>query len=302
MREIVIVSGKGGSGKTSVTAALAHMAKNAVLCDLDVDAPDLHLLLDPKVFKREDFVSGLEAVVDPQKCEGCAVCADMCRFDAVSMVEDRAVVSPMYCEGCAVCEAFCPAKAITLVPKRCGEWYVSETRFGVMAHAQLIPGEENSGRLVALLKKQAREIARERGADTIVCDGAPGIGCPVISSFSGATLAVCVPEATAAGLHDLGRLLDLCAHFRMRACVIVNKSDLNEKAAEEIETLAKARDCEVVARLAHDDIFFQAMLQGKAVTEMPGNNAMAEELGRAWARIYDLAVPDRTLKVELKRL
>ena len=192
MREIVVISGKGGTGKTSVCAALAHLAsggmtdagKNIVICDLDVDAPDLHLLLSPAPRRREAFISGNEAEISPEVCIRCGKCAGLCKFGAVLHEEDAFVIDPMRCEGCGVCFRLCPAGAIAFPERECGEWYISDTRFGVMAHALLNPGQENSGRLVSLLKQQARELARENGAETILCDGSPGVGCPVISSLS----------------------------------------------------------------------------------------------------------------------
>lgn len=296
MHEIVIVSGKGGTGKTSVTAAFADIASHALVCDLDVDAPDLHILLEPVPERGAVFMSGHEAVIDPAKCDGCGLCARMCRFGAIRADNGVYSVSPLHCEGCKVCVAFCPAGAVAFEDKHCGDWFVSYTRFGSMVHAQLLPGEENSGRLVALLKKEARALAKEEGHGLILCDGAPGIGCPVISSFSGASLAVVVTEPTPSGKHDLERVLDLCTHFNLRACVIINKCDLNAQVAAEIESLSRARGCEVVASLPHDAVFFEAMLQRRAITEMP-DNVPAQTLRKAWSRIRTLAELGRVKKL-----
>ena len=175
MREIVVISGKGGTGKTSVCASLAHLAQNKVVCDLDVDAPDMHILLDPQVHTREAFVSGNEAVIDRDACRRCGICFEHCRFDAVKKDGDVYGIDPLRCEGCGVCVALCPAKAIAFPEKECGEWYVSDTRFGPFVHAQLYPGQENSGRLVTLLKQQARELAKRQGLDLVICDGSPGV-------------------------------------------------------------------------------------------------------------------------------
>lgn len=287
MREIVVISGKGGTGKTSITAAFAHLAENKVICDLDVDAPDLHLLLDPHVVRREDFHSGHEAVIDPERCIGCGTCQDMCRFGAVLEDDGRYRIDPLRCEGCKVCVAFCPEGAIDFPPRHCGTRYVSDTRFGPMVHAQLFPGQENSGRLVSELKKEARKLAGEMGRDLILCDGSPGIGCPVISSLSQANLAVVVTEPTPSGLHDLERVAALCEHFRIRVAVIVNKHDLNPDHTAAIEALCLARGYALAGRLPHDTVVTEAMVARKAVTELED-----EDFGRrvrdAWTVIQGL--------------
>lgn len=287
MREIVVISGKGGTGKTSITAAFAHLAENKVICDLDVDAPDLHLLLDPHVLRREDFHSGHEAVIEPQRCTGCGTCQDMCRFGAVLEDDGRYRIDPLRCEGCKVCVAFCPEGAIDFPPRHCGTRYVSDTRFGPMVHAQLFPGQENSGRLVSELKKEARKLAGEMGRDLILCDGSPGIGCPVISSLSQANLAVVVTEPTPSGLHDLERVAALCEHFRIRVAVIVNKHDLNPDHTAAIEELCRARGYTLAGRLPHDTVVTEAMVARKAVTELED-----EDFGRrvrdAWTVIQGL--------------
>ncbi|MFZ5427852.1 MAG: ATP-binding protein [Thermodesulfobacteriota bacterium] len=288
MREIVVISGKGGTGKTSLAAAFADLARNAVICDLDVDAPDMHLLLDPLTESREDFISGHEAVIDKDACTGCGTCAAMCRFGAVREAGGTFEIDPARCEGCKVCVAFCPAGAVAFPEKLCGEWYVSQTRFGTMVHARLNPGEENSGRLVALLKNKARDIAASEGQEIILCDGAPGIGCPVISSLSGADLAVAVTEPSPSGLHDLERVLGLCGHFRIPACVIINKCDLNAEKARQIEALCARGGHEIAARLPHDTIMFEAMLRARAVTELP-DTPFAGLLRQAWKRMTALA-------------
>ena len=287
MREIVVISGKGGTGKTSITAAFAHLAENKVICDLDVDAPDLHLLLDPHVVRREDFHSGHEAVIDPERCIGCGTCQDMCRFGAVLEEDGRYRIDPLRCEGCKVCVAFCPEGAIDFPPRHCGTRYVSDTRFGPMVHAQLFPGQENSGRLVSELKKEARKLAGEMGRDLILCDGSPGIGCPVISSLSQANLAVIVTEPTPSGLHDLERVAALCEHFRIRVAVIVNKHDLNPDHTAAIEELCRAKGYALAGRLPHDTVVTEAMVARKAVTELED-----EDFGRrvrdAWTVIQGL--------------
>ena len=288
MREIIIISGKGGTGKTSLTGAFAHLAAKKVICDLDVDAPDLHLLLQPVRERQEEFYSGHEARIDPKKCDGCGICASMCQFGAIRANGAGFIVNPLRCEGCKVCVAFCPAEAIGFPEKHCGQWYVSSTRFGPLVHAQLFPGAENSGRLVMVLKQQARELAKARGADLVLCDGAPGIGCPVISSLSGAHLAVAVTEPTPSGRHDLERVADLCGHFQTALGVIINKYDLNPEETSRIAAFCRDGSFPVLARLPHDLLVTKAMIRGLVVTEL-SETAFSRELRRAWTRIEELA-------------
>lgn len=288
MREIIVISGKGGTGKTSLTGAFAHLAANKIICDLDVDAPDLHLLLQPTRERQEEFYSGHEARIDGDTCDGCGLCATMCQFGAIRQNGAGFVVDPLRCEGCKVCVAFCPTAAIRFPEKHCGQWYVSSTRFGPMVHAQLFPGAENSGRLVMVLKQQARELAKARGADLVLCDGAPGIGCPVISSLSGAHLAVAVTEPTPSGRHDLERVADLCRHFQTAMAVIINKHDLNPEETARIEAFCQDGGHPVIAQLPHDQLVTKAMIQGLVVTELPETD-FSRELGRAWTRIAALA-------------
>ena len=287
MREIIIISGKGGTGKTSLTGAFAHLASNKVLCDLDVDAPDLHLLLQPAKDRLEEFYSGNEAKIDGGKCDGCGLCETMCQFGAIRGNGAGFAVDPVRCEGCKVCVAFCPAGAIGFPEKHCGQWYVSSTRFGPLVHAQLFPGAENSGRLVMVLKQQARQLAKARGADLVLCDGAPGIGCPVISSLSGAHLAVAVTEPTPSGRHDLERVAALCRHFQTAFGVIINKYDLNSDETARIEAFCHNESYPVLARLPHDPLVTKAMVQGLVVTELAESD-FSRELEQAWRRIEAL--------------
>jgi MinD superfamily P-loop ATPase len=289
MPEILIISGKGGTGKTSLTAAFAHLADNAIICDLDVDAPDLHLLLHPNTQQTHEFYSGHEAVIQPDLCDGCDTCRQMCRYDAVQLGTGAPVIDPLKCEGCKVCVEFCPSDAIAFTSKHCGDWFSSDTRFGPMVHAQLFPGEENSGRLVAVLRQRAKEMAQAQAQPLILSDGPPGIGCPVISSLSGVNLAVIVTEPTPSGIHDLERIVSLCDHFKVPVAAIINKYDLNEKLAQEIETFCRERDDSVVAKLPHDPVFVHAMLEGKAVTEY-ANGSVSQQIRRAWDHILALSI------------
>jgi MinD superfamily P-loop ATPase len=287
MSEIIVISGKGGTGKTSLTAAFAHMAADAVICDLDVDAPDLHLLLQPEIQKREDFYSGHEAVIEAAACTGCGLCAEMCRYGAVSSTAAGFHIDPLKCEGCKVCVQFCPAAAIRFPERHCGEWYISGTRFGPMVHAQLFPGAENSGRLVALLRQKARDVARESGRGLILSDGAPGIGCPVISSLSGTDFAVLVTEPTPSGRHDLERVADLCRHFKIPTGVIVNKADLNPANTADIERWCEQARTEFLAALPYDPAVTEAMVQRQAVTEYR-TDGLSMNIRRTWRRILEL--------------
>ncbi|MEE4359673.1 MAG: ATP-binding protein [Desulfococcaceae bacterium] len=291
MFEILVLSGKGGTGKTSLTAAFAHLAAeksmgDTVICDLDVDAPDLHLILHPQQTVSEDFVSGHEAVILEEKCEQCGICTDMCHFGAVSATP-LPRVNPMKCEGCKVCVTFCPVQAIAFRPKHCGEWYLSESRFGPMVHARLFPGEENSGRLVSLLKQRAKELAEQKSCSLVLSDGPPGIGCPVISSLSGASLVVNVSEPTPSGLHDLERVTELCEHFRIPSGVIINKADLNEKISTRIEEFCAEKKMGFLGHLPHNPVITEAMIRGQAVTEYESKD-FSEAVRKVWNTISEM--------------
>ncbi len=289
MPEILFISGKGGTGKTSLTAAFAHLAARSTICDLDVDAPDLHLLLRPKVQTTHDFFSGYEAFIQSDLCDGCDTCRQMCRFDAISRGAPAPFIDPLKCEGCNVCVTFCPSHAIEFKSKHCGTWYASDTRFGPMLHAQLFPGEENSGRLVALLRQRAKEIAKAQAQPLILSDGPPGIGCPVISAVSGVDLAVIVTEPTPSGLHDMERIVSLCHHFEIPTAVIINKCDLNDRITSDIESYCHQHDHRVVAKLPHDPLFVHAMVQGATVTEYSDGN-LVQQLKQGWDYIFALAI------------
>jgi MinD superfamily P-loop ATPase len=283
MKQIVILSGKGGTGKTTVAAALAHLAaqeRSLVLADADVDAANLELLLTPQVQETHDFVGGKVAVIDPEHCTRCGRCVEVCRFGAVS---DHAI-DPVACEGCATCYYQCPSEAIRLVEPRAGEWFRSQTRFGPLFHAQLFAGQENSGKLVTQVKQQARLLARKEGADYLIVDGPPGIGCPVIASLSGEDLALLVTEPTVAGAHDLERILDLARYFRVLTVICINKHDLSAAQSREIETYASGQGIKVIGRIPFDSVVTAAMVQAVPVTEY-SDGPVAEELRQVWARV-----------------
>ena len=264
MKEIVVLSGKGGTGKTTLLGSLAYLAKNKVLADCDVDAADLHLLLDPSPRIKNEFRSGVKARVDSNLCTSCETCVSLCEFDAINM-NGSAIIDTRACEGCGVCAYFCPELAIMLDKNHCGSWFVSDTEYGTFVHAQLFAGEENSGKLVSFVKEQARTLAKEENADLILVDGAPGIGCPVIACISGADAIVVVTEPTLSGWHDLQRVLDLAVHFQVQVFVCLNRWDLYEDMAETITVKCRKRGVEVLGRIPFDSAVVDAQLQGVPV-------------------------------------
>ncbi|MCP3951554.1 MAG: P-loop NTPase [Desulfobacterales bacterium] len=287
MKELVILSGKGGTGKTSLTAAFAALSKNSVLCDADVDAADLHLLMDPQTRQRTDFQSGGIAVIDPDKCTDCGMCRDLCRFDAIS---DDFKVDAIECEGCGVCVDLCPEQAIGFPIKTCGEWYISETRFGSMVHAQLGIAEENSGKLVALVRQEAKKIAEDKALDLIITDGPPGVGCPVIASLGGATALLIVTEPTVSGMHDMERVAQLADHFRMPCMVCINKSDLNQENTAAIQRMSEERGLPVVGRIPFDPTFVESMVQGKTVIEYQPGSKASHAIEKLWRAVLETPV------------
>ena len=267
MKEIVVLSGKGGTGKTSIVGSFAALAKSKVLVDCDVDAADLHLLLQPTVREEHEFWSGQVAVIDGEKCNQCGLCQELCRFKAI---EDFRV-DTVSCEGCGFCSHICLAEAITMTKNLAGQWSISDTRYGPFVHARLGIAQENSGKLVATVRQQAREMAQKLGLDYIISDGPPGIGCPVISSLSGASLALLVTEPTLSGIHDLERVLDVCHHFGVQALVCINKYDINEDNTHQIEGYCLSQGVEVAARIPFDNVVTEAMVHGHPVVEYVPN-------------------------------
>jgi MinD superfamily P-loop ATPase len=282
IKELCVLSGKGGTGKTSLVGALAALVPNKILVDCDVDAPDLHLLLSPKIISREAFMGGRRAVIHRKLCTECGRCREVCGFEAIS--EDFQV-DPTSCEGCGVCVHFCSFGAIEFPLAQCGEWFVSETRFGDMVHAQLGAGQENSGLLVALIRGKAREMAEAKGIPLILVDGPPGIGCPVISSLTGADGVLIVTEPTLSGLHDLNRVLDLAGHFHIPGMVLINKYDLNQEMTDRIETYCREKGL-VAGRLPYDPVVTEAMIQGKTIPEMNGTG-LGAEIKTLWDKVYE---------------
>jgi MinD superfamily P-loop ATPase len=302
MKEIVVISGKGGTGKTSVAASFAALASSAVIADCDVDAADLHLVLGPTTVHDEEFRSGHEALIDQEKCIGCGACLARCRFDAVLRMAgtDRPhtfAIDAAACEGCKVCVEFCPTHAIAFPEKVAGRWFESMTRFGTLVHARLGIAEENSGKLVTLIRKRARSIAEEQGADLLIADGSPGIGCPVIASLTGADLALIVTEPTVSGLHDFKRVADLAAIFRIRAAVCINKADINTAAAVRIESEANALGIPIVGRLPYDDAVTEAQMNARTVVESSEGPA-ALAIRAVWIEVKRLIETEADVPLE----
>lgn len=282
MKELVVISGKGGTGKTSLTAAFGSLADNHLFCDTDVDAADLHLLLDPKVLEKNEFIGGSKATIIADHCSGCGLCTEVCKFSAIN--EDF-VVDPIECEGCGVCHAFCPEHAVDFMPRKCGEWFTSTTRFGPMVHAHLGIGEENSGKLVSLIRKQAQILAQENQLELIVTDGPPGIGCPVIASITGASAVLIVVEPTVSGLHDMKRVAELALHFKIPAMVCINKYDLNTEMTQAIESETEKLNLLTVGRIPFDPAFTMAMVNGKTIMEYAPSSELAETVNSIWTTI-----------------
>lgn len=283
MREIVIVSGKGGTGKTTLLGYLASVTERTVTADCDVDAPNLHLLLKPKILHKEGFIGSKVAVIDGLRCTNCGKCVDICRFGAVRSMGDHTIrkvaIDEGSCEGCALCNRICPSKAIKMTPRKVGEWFISDTVFGKMVHAQLEPGADNSGKLVSMVKQKARMIAKEVGAWMILVDGPPGIGCPVISSLSGCNLAVIVTEPTESGLSDCRRIIDLAKGFGLKIGLVTNKSDLNEQVTSRIEEYALAAGAHILGRIPYDMVLAETMAQGRTAGKniaSPATHAMSK--------------------------
>jgi MinD superfamily P-loop ATPase len=272
LKQLVILSGKGGTGKTSLAAAFAHIASQSqyvdrfIMADADVDAANLELVLRPHLLEEQDFKGGQVAIIDQDACASCGDCVAVCRFDAINYTDGRYVVDPIACDGCAACVYQCPSESITMHERVVGKFYVSEGRYGPLYHANLFPGQENSGKLVTLVKQRARLQALDENRELVIVDGPPGIGCPVISAISGADLALIVAEPTVAGVHDMQRALQTVGHFGVRALVCVNKADLYSDGTEEIESFCRDNGIQTVGRIPFDLTVTSAMVQGEAVT------------------------------------
>ncbi|MDI7247236.1 MAG: ATP-binding protein [Bacillota bacterium] len=291
MKELLIISGKGGTGKTSLVGGFAVLAENKVLADCDVDAADLHLILKPTVRETREFYASKKAVLDHERCTACGVCVEACRFGAISTGKGRGngkvQIDPISCEGCAVCSYACPQGSITMEDTLSGHWFVSDTPYGPLVHARLGAAEENSGKLVTQVRREARSIAEDQGLDHIITDGPPGIGCPVISSISGVDLALIVTEPTVAGTHDMERILELARHFDTKTMVCINKYDLDEGKAEEIERYCHDEGIQVAGRIPFDEEVVNALARGLPAVA-PADSGSNQREGKASKAIREL--------------
>ncbi len=288
MKELVVISGKGGTGKTSLVASFAVLARNAVVADCDVDAADLHLVLSPTVHERHPFRSGHEAVIRQADCLGCGGCHSNCRYGAIELSASAAgettfTIDPVYCEGCGVCVRFCPNEAIDFPERLCGEWMVSGTRCGPMVHARLGVAAENSGKLVSTVRREARRVAQEERLEMVIVDGPPGIGCPVIASLTGASMVLVVTEPTVSGEHDLMRVLELTRHFNIPAAVCVNKWDINPEMTERVESKVLRSGAVIAGRVRYDSAVTTAQIEEQAVVE--NGSRCADDIRKVWDRL-----------------
>jgi len=277
MKEVVVLSGKGGTGKTSIVGSLAALVERKVLADCDVDAADLHLLLSPSERQKSEFWSGQIAHIDEGRCTQCGLCQELCRFNAIKDFR----VDPVSCEGCGFCSHICPAEAIAMQENMAGYWFISDTRYGSLVHARLGITQENSGKLVAVVRQQSKQIAENEGKDLIISDGPPGIGCPVISSLSGASLALLVTEPTLSGIHDLERVLGVCRHFGVPTRVCINKYDLNEENTRQIENNCLGQGVGIVGKIPFDNVVTESIVQGIPLVEY-SDGRVTQEIERMW--------------------
>lgn len=289
MKEIVVISGKGGTGKTSITASLAYLAGADVLvADCDVDAADMHLLLQPDFAKEEDFYSGLIAKIDQQFCTNCGRCANVCRFDAIPFKNNHYIVDPIDCEGCAYCAKVCPTSAIELIEAYSGKWFSSITRLNTpMIHARLGIGSDNSGKLVTKVKNEAKNLAESTNKNYVLIDGSPGIGCPVVSSLSGANFVLLVTEPSISGIHDLKRVYDLVKSFKIKAGCIINKFDINQNGTNEILEFLAKENIEHIASIPYNENFTKAMTNAQTIIEYD-NGELREILTLSWEKIKEI--------------
>jgi MinD superfamily P-loop ATPase len=288
MKQLVVISGKGGTGKTVISASFATLVQKKVMADCDVDAANLYLLLHPEIREEHSFSGGKKAIVDLEKCTGCGNCLDLCRFSAISAREDRKVsIDSMSCEGCGVCSYICSVEAIQMENSISGKWFVSQTKYGPFVHARLGIGEENSGKLVTEVRKKAKEIAEKNILDLVIIDGPPGIGCPVIASLSGTDIALIVTEPSLSGIHDMERVVKVAHHFRTKTACCVNKFDINLRLSGQIENWCHKNSVPVVGKIPFDEVVTKSITQGITITEYK-ENPVSKEIKNMWQRLSEL--------------
>lgn len=287
MTEIAILSGKGGTGKTSLSAAFATIGKNMIVADCDVDAANLHLILQPENYTEERFVTGHKAIIDYNTCTNCGLCIDYCRFDAIAFLNNKVTISETSCDGCKLCSRICPTQSITMVPNDQSRWFAGNYRNGKMIHARLTPGEENSGKLVNVVRDEARKTSKEMGWETIIIDGPPGTGCPVISSVTGVNKVIIVTEPSNSGFHDMKRILELVANFKIKPYVVINKYDLNENLTLQIENWCVEQKIPVVGKLLFFPPVVHAMLKCKSIVEWLPDSEVSKEIGLIYNKVLN---------------
>jgi len=293
MKEITVISGKGGTGKTTLTAALATADHNMVLCDSDVDAADLHLVMKPEILESHIFEGAWAASINPDLCTDCGICKEYCRFDAIGSNESGIqFIDPFKCEGCRLCERICPSKAIISVRSTNNSWFVSDTNYGIMIHASMGPGEENSGKLVTLVRKKAREKADLTDAEFILTDGPPGTGCPTIASITGTDLVVLVLEPSRSSLHDAKRVVELVSQFKIPICAVINKSDIHEEISQHIKSYLENHSIPLVGTIPFDESVVKAMVNGQSIVEYCPEGELAETILSTWNKIVHLTEQD----------
>ncbi len=288
MRQIVVISGKGGTGKTVITASFAALAESKVMADCDVDAADLHLLLHPEIVERHTFMGGKKAFIDTSKCTGCAECIEVCRFDAITQnSRNEIVIDAVSCDGCGICQFVCPVEAITMEENVSGEWFISKTKYGPMVHARLGIAEENSGKLVTLVRQNARLVAEKNSFDLVLIDGPPGIGCPVIASLSGVDIALVVTEPTLSGIHDLERVAGMANHFGIKVACVINKCDINIENSKNIEQWCRLEGVPVLGKIPYDRRVSESLVARTPLVEYP-DFPVAEEVRNVWRHLTEI--------------
>lgn len=285
--ELAVISGKGGTGKSSISAAFGTLSREVVLADCDVDAANLHLLLNPSIEEEEIYVAGHKAVIDYDLCTGCGYCMDLCRFEAISLINERVEISEVSCDGCFLCHRLCPEKAVRMMPNNKSRLYSGSFRYGIMVYGKLAPGEENSGKLVNLVREKARKLSEEKEVPAIILDGPPGIGCPVISTITGVDKVVIVTESTVSGLSDLKRTIGIVDRFRLKALVVINKYDLNNSVCRQIESWCSQKGVIIAGKLPFDEQMVEAMVIGKTIIEFNENLEISRRIRTIWNKILN---------------
>ena len=281
VKQITVLSGKGGTGKTSLVASFAALTSKTVMTDCDVDAPDLHLLLKPEILQKQEFKESIVAVIDKEKCVECGKCEEHCRFNAI----EKLIIDPILCEGCGVCAYICPIAVVELEKRISGYTFISKTKYGPMSHALLNPGEENSGKLVTLVRQNAKKVADTQNCELILNDGPPGIGCPVIASLGGADMGLIVVEPTLSGIHDMKRALGLLNHFKIPSLICINKYDINEENTDRIVDFCRSNNVDFVGKIPFDPLVTEAMVAGKPVVEYSPKSNVSKAIVELWKKI-----------------